>query len=165
MSGGHLWRGWRGGHRRRRCSGSWWDPVLPEAGVSPADDEATLHLPDRKPREARGRGRREGVVSPVTPPPTQPGVSAPGWRQAEGSHTGSLLLFTGTRTPLCRHILSVSLTHTHLTSIHREAYSPNLHEPLVTHGPPLSSGIMEDANRKTRCLDLHLGSISEWHSR
>lgn len=29
----------------------------------PTDDEATLHLPDRKPREARGKGGRQMVVS------------------------------------------------------------------------------------------------------
>ena len=38
--------------------------IQPAAGVPPtADDEATLHLPDRKPREARGKGGRQMAVS------------------------------------------------------------------------------------------------------
>lgn len=42
------------------CSGSWLDQA--RAGVPPVDDEATLHLPDRKPREARSRGGKEAVT-------------------------------------------------------------------------------------------------------
>lgn len=39
-----------------RCSGAWLDTVR-DWGL-PVEDEATLHLPDRKPREARGRRGR-----------------------------------------------------------------------------------------------------------
>lgn len=55
-----------------RCSGAWLDTAR-DWGL-PVDDEATLHLPDRKPREARGRRGRQTVMSSLT----QMGVSPPG---------------------------------------------------------------------------------------
>lgn len=63
-----------------RCSGAWLDTVR-DWGL-PVDDEATLHLPDRKPREARGRRGRQTVMSSLT----QKGVSPPG-RRLQRHHT------------------------------------------------------------------------------
>lgn len=47
-----------------RCSGAWLDTAR-DWGL-PVDHEATLHLPDRKPREARGRRGRQTVMSSLT---------------------------------------------------------------------------------------------------
>lgn len=57
------------------------------------------------------------------PPPARAGVSTPGWRWAEGPHTGSGFLFPGTCTAISRHILS---TPVHFQT-RAEADFPNFH--------------------------------------
>lgn len=102
-----------------RCSGSWLYPA--KAGVSPACEGAPLHLPDRKPREARGQGGRQTVWS--CPPPLRlefPHLGAGGRR----GHTGSGFLLPGTCSATSRRTLS---TPVHLQTRGQKQIFANFH--------------------------------------
>lgn len=108
--------------------------IQAEAGVSPADDEATLHVPDRKPRQARGRGGRR--ICPSAP--TQTGVSTPEWRQLRGHAQGHTICSWGHARP---YPDACGPPHTNSLYTHTQKHTfPVSTSPSGTDVPPLSSG-------------------------
>lgn len=91
-----------------------------------ADDEAALHVPDRKPRQARGWGGRQ-----TCPPLTRTGVSTPEWRRLRGHTQGH---------PCCSWGHAWPCPDTFCPSPPHPTPVPSIHTQKRTFQPPLVPG-------------------------
>lgn len=133
-----------------RCSGLAWLDTVREWGL-PVDDEAMLHLPDRKPREARGRGGKQTVMSSLT----QKGVSPPG-RRLQRHHTQK---HSFRSRDVCRHLqaqFTISCTVSRKRAHPTEAHISSTSITLVNRHP---QGRYQDdpstlEGHRSKCLHL-----------
>lgn len=140
-----------------RCSGAWLDTVR-DWGL-PVEDEATLHLPDRKPREARGRRGRQTVMSSLT----QKGVSPPG-RRLQRHHTQK---HSFRSRDVCRHLqtqFTISCTVSRKYAHPTEAHTSSTSITLVNRHP--QGCYQEDPSTlegwRSKCLHLECFSGVGW---
>lgn len=115
----------------------------------PVDDEATLRLPDRKPREARGRRGRQTVISFLT----QMGESPPGWK-LQRHHTQ--------KRGFCSHDMPRHLQIHSATLSHGNMHTPQSQSHTLLSLIALVTGIAKDASRMNQALETEAGENGSW---